>query len=368
MHSNIFISQIILNNFRSHQNFTINTNCKNIVLYGENGAGKTNILESISLLSPGRGLRNAKSEEIINKKNGSNYALAANVNFYDSSIKIQKIHNNDSILKSSILIDDEKAKSSDLLNYLRLIWITPVMEKIMLQSNSERRNFFDRLIFNIEKKHLKSFAGFNKFTKERLYILKSNEIDSSWLEQIELKIAKYAFEIITIRKKIIAMINSNLSTISKPFNSCIVELIYDNSLRLSDYEEIFISHYVEDLSRNRAIDKELNRTILGPNKVELKMWKLDDESIEAKYCSTGEQKSILISIILSVAQIIKNSEFENSPIILIDEAMAHLDQNHREALISELSKLNTQVWYTGVTKNIFDHLSKDTDFFEVKRS
>jgi DNA replication and repair protein RecF len=98
------------------------------------------------------------------------------------------------------------------------------------------------------------------------------------------------------------------------------------------------------------------------------MWKLDDKSIEAKYCSTGEQKSILISIILSVAQIIKNSEFENSPIILIDEAMAHLDQNHREALVSELSKLNTQVWYTGVTKNIFDHLSKDTDFFEVKRS
>ena len=238
----------------------------------------------------------------------------------------------------------------------------------MLQSNSERRNFFDRLIFNIEKNHLKSFAGFNKFTKERLYILKSNEIDSNWLEQIELKIAKYAFEIITIRKKTIAMINSNLSTISKPFNSCIIELIYDNSLQLSEDEEIFISHYVEDLSRNRAIDIELNRTILGPNKVEVKMWKLDDESIEAKYCSTGEQKSILISIILSVAQIIKNSEFENSPIILIDEAMAHLDQNHREALVTELSKLNTQVWYTGVTKNIFDHLSKDTDFFEVKRS
>ena len=368
MHSNIFISQIILNNFRSHKNFSINTNSKNIVLYGENGAGKTNILESVSLLSPGRGLRNAKSEEIINKKNGLNFALTTNVNFNDNSIKIQKIHNKKSIPKSSILIDDEKAKSSDLLNYLRVIWITPVMERIMLQSNSERRNFFDRLIFNIEKNHLKSFAGFNKFTKERLYILKSNEIDSNWLEQIELKIAKYAFEIITIRKKTIAMINSNLSTISKPFNSCIIELIYDNSLQLSEDEEIFISHYVEDLSRNRAIDIELNRTILGPNKVEVKMWKLDDESIEAKYCSTGEQKSILISIILSVAQIIKNSEFENSPIVLIDEAMAHLDQNHREALVSELSKLNTQVWYTGVTKNIFDHLSKDTDFFEVKRS
>ncbi|MDC3144013.1 DNA replication/repair protein RecF [Pelagibacteraceae bacterium] len=368
MHSNIFISQIILNNFRSHQNFSINTNSKNIVLHGENGAGKTNILESVSLLSPGRGLRNAKSEEIINKKNGLNFALTTNVKFNDSSIKIQKIHNKNSILKSSIFIDDEKAKSSDLLNYLRVIWITPVMEKIMLQSNSERRNFFDRLIFNIEKNHLKSFAGFNKFTKERLYILKSNEIDSNWLGQIELKIAKYAFEIIMIRKRIIAMINSNLSTISKPFNSCIIDLIYDNSLQLSEDEEIFISHYVEDLSRNRAIDRELNRTILGPNKVEVKMWKLDDKSIEAKYCSTGEQKSILISIILSVAQIIKNSEFENSPIILIDEAMAHLDQNHREALVSELSKLNTQVWYTGVTKNIFDHLSKDTDFFEVKRS
>ena len=98
------------------------------------------------------------------------------------------------------------------------------------------------------------------------------------------------------------------------------------------------------------------------------MWKLDDTSIEAKYCSTGEQKSILISIILAVSKIIKESEFKNSPIILIDEAMAHLDQNHREALVSELSKLNTQVWFTGVTKKIFDHLSEDTDFFEVKSS
>ena len=292
MHFNTFISQIILNNFRSHQNFSINTNSKNIVLYGENGAGKTNILESVSLLSPGRGLRNAKSEEIINKKNGLNFALTANVNLNDSSFKIQKIHNKNSILKSSIFIDDEKAKSSDLLNYLRVIWITPVMEKIMLQSNSERRNFFDRLIFNIEKNHLKSYAGFNKFTKERLYILKSNEIDSNWLAQIELKIAKYAYEIVTIRKKIIAMINSNLSTVSKPFNSCVIELIYDNSLKFFEDEEIFISHYVEDLLRNRATDKELNRTVLGPNKVELKMWKLEDKSIEAKFCSTGEQKSI----------------------------------------------------------------------------
>ena len=99
MRSNIFISQIILNNFRSHQNFSINTDSKNIVLYGENGAGKTNILESVSLLSPGRGLRNAKSEEIINKKNGLNFALTTNVNFNDSSIKIQKIHNKNSILK-----------------------------------------------------------------------------------------------------------------------------------------------------------------------------------------------------------------------------------------------------------------------------
>ena len=98
------------------------------------------------------------------------------------------------------------------------------------------------------------------------------------------------------------------------------------------------------------------------------MWKLDDRSIEAKYCSTGEQKSILISIILSVAQIIKNSDFAKPPVILIDEAMAHLDQHHREALVDELSKLNTQSWYTGVSKEIFDHLSQDTIFFEVKNS
>ncbi|MBT6729336.1 MAG: AAA family ATPase, partial [Cryomorphaceae bacterium] len=179
----IFISKIILNNFRSHENFSIDANSSNVVLFGKNGVGKTNILESISLLSPGRGLRNAKNEEIINKKSGINYSLSADLKLNDSSVKIKKFFVKDNSNKSNLLIDDEKSKTSELLNFLRVIWVTPVMEKIMLQSNSERRNFFDRLIFNIEKKHLKSFSAYNKFTKERLHILKSNNIDDGWLQQ-----------------------------------------------------------------------------------------------------------------------------------------------------------------------------------------
>ena len=364
----IFISKIILNNFRSHENFSIDANSSNVVLFGKNGVGKTNILESISLLSPGRGLRNPKNEEIINKKSGINYSLSADLKLNDSSVKIKKFFVKDNSNKSNLLIDDEKSKTSELLNFLRVIWVTPVMEKIMLQSNSERRNFFDRLIFNIEKKHLKSFSAYNKFTKERLHILKSNNIDDGWLQQIETNIAQHAYEVIRYRKEAIDKINANLSLISLPFNSCIVELIYDNSLKILDNQDEFIFNYSNILSNNRQIDKELNRTLIGPNKVEVRMWKLDDRSIEAKYCSTGEQKSILISIILSVSQIIRDSEFAMSPIILIDEAMAHLDQHHREALVDELSKLNTQSWFTGVSKEIFSHLGKDTTFFEVKNS
>ena len=150
-----------------------------------------------------------------------------------------------------------------------------------------------------------------------------------------------------------------------PFNSCIVELDYDNSLKIFNNRDEFIFNYSSILSNNRHIDKELNRTLIGPNKVEVRMWKLDDRSIEAKYCSTGEQKSILISIILSVSQIIRDSEFAMSPIILIDEAMAHLDQHHREALIDELSKLNTQSWFTGVSQEIFAHLSEDLSLIHI---
>ena len=368
MRPNIFISKIILNNFRSHENFSIDSSSKNIVLFGKNGVGKTNILESISLLSPGRGLRNAKNDEIINKKNDINYGLTADVKLNDSSIKIQKIYIKDNSHKSKLLIDDEKSKTSDLLNFLRVIWVTPVMEKIMLQSNSERRNFFDRLIFNIEKKHLRSFTAYNKFTKERLHILKSNIADEGWLGQIEKNIAQYASDIIEYRQIAIDQINTNLSLISLPFNSCVIDLIYDDVLKVSVTKEEFIFNYTNILSNNRQIDRDMNRTLIGPNKVEVKMWKLEDRLIEAKHCSTGEQKSILISIILSVGQIIRDSEFANSPIILIDEAMAHLDQHHREALVDELSKLNTQSWFTGVSKEIFAHLDDDATFFEVKNS
>ena len=238
-----------------------------------------------------------------------------------------------------------------------------------MQSNSERRNFFDRLIFNIEKKHLKAFTAYNKFTKERLHILKSNAPDSAWLEQIEKKIAVCAYEIIEYRQAAISKINTNLSLISLPFNSCIIELNYEDTLKITSDIKVNLPLIMKILylKIEQLIKKQIE-LFIGPNKVEVKMWKLDDRSIEAKYCSTGEQKSILISIILSVAQIIKNSDFAKPPIILIDEAMAHLDQHHREALVDELSKLNTQSWYTGVSKEIFDHLSQDTIFFEVKNS
>ena len=368
MRSSILISKITLNNFRSHQEFSLNSRSNNIVLYGENGAGKTNILESLSLLSPGRGLRNAKNEEIININHNTNYSLLTDVEFDESLVKIKKTFVKNSIQKSNFFMDDEKCKTSDLLNFLRVIWVTPIMEKIMLQSNSERRNFFDRLIFNINKKYLKSFSAYNKFTKERLHLLKSNIPDDSWLDQIEFNIAEKASEVIKYRNDAIIQINENLTLISKPFNSCTIELIYESSLKSSNHKEDFITNYKRILQTNRFIDKELNRTSMGPNKVQVNIWKLDDSSIEAKQCSTGEQKSILISIILSVAQIIVRSDFGKPPIILIDEAMAHLDQNHREALIDELGKLNTQSWFTGVSKEIFTHLNKDTIFFEVKNS
>ena len=186
------------------------------------------------------------------------------------------------------------------------------------------------------------------------------------MEQIEKKIAVCAYEIIEYRQAAVSKINTNLSLVSLPFNSCIIELNYEDTLKITSDMGEFTFNYENTLFKNRTIDKETNRTLVGPSKIEVKMWKLDDRSVEAKYCSTGEQKSILISIILSVAQIIKNSDFAKPPIILIDEAMAHLDQHHREALVDELSKLNTQSWYTGVSKEIFDHLSQDTIFFEVK--
>ena len=166
MHSDVIIEKVTLTNFRSHKNIDLNTPELNVVLFGENGSGKTNILEAISLFSPGRGLRGAVNQDLITvDKIINSFEIKILLKYKTGSVTLYKKFLDSTKKESYYLADGEKISSNELLDYLRIIWITPVMEKIMLQSNSEKRNFFDRLIFNIEKKHLGNLRQLDKLLK-----------------------------------------------------------------------------------------------------------------------------------------------------------------------------------------------------------
>jgi len=368
MHSDVIIEKVTLTNFRSHKNTNLNTPKTNVVLFGENGSGKTNIIEAISLFSPGRGLKGAVNQDLITAdKIANSFEIKILLKYKTGSVTLYKKFLNSEKKESYYLADGEKISSNELLDYLRIIWITPVMEKIMLQSNTEKRNFFDRLIFNIEKKHIKNLRQLDKLFKERITLIQNHTNNEEWISIVEEKIANLSFELLETRNKVLILINNELGKIADPFSSCDVEFIYTyDAANYKDSGKEFISKYKDQLKLNRLIDAEINKTSINVNKASVSIWKNAERKLESRDCSTGEQKSMLIAIILSVAKLIKENDSFRAPIILIDEAMAHLDEFHKNQLILELENINSQVWFTGVSKELFSNINDQTVFFEVK--
>ena len=368
MYPNTRIDKISLINFKNHLNTSLKDLRSFVVLNGNNGSGKTNILEAISLFSPGRGIKNSRFEEIPNKnKSQKNFEVKINVKYETGEIELIRSFSSIEKNKNYISADNEKITNFQLLEFINILWITPIMEKVIIQSNSEKRNFFDRLIFNINKSHLKNYTKLQKLLSERLAILKEKNYDTDWLGIIEKNIANLSVRLLIDRITFFDKLNNNLRLVKVPFNTCQVDISHELSkLGNTSNSGDFMENYINTLNKNRDIDSALNKTTLTVNKVEIKIFNNIERIIEAKNCSTGEQKSILLSIFLSVANMVKDQNNRRSPIILIDEAMAHLDAEHKAFLFSELERLKSQVWFSGVSKDLFENINNQTVFFDMK--
>ncbi len=368
MYPDTRIDKISLINFKNHLNTTLKDLGSFVVLNGNNGSGKTNILEAISLFSPGRGIKNSRFLEIPNKnRDQKSFEIKINVKYESGEIELFRSFSSVEKNKNYISADNEKITNFQLLEFINIIWITPILEKVIIQSNSEKRNFFDRLIFNINKNHLKNYAKLQKLLSERLALLKEKNYDKDWLGIIEKNIAKLSVKLLIDRITFIDQLNNNLRSVKVPFNACQIEIFHELSkLGNIGNSDGFTEKYMIALNKNREIDAALNKTTLTVNKVKIKIFNNIERIIEARNCSTGEQKSILLSIFLSVANMVKDQNNKRSPIILIDEAMAHLDTEHKEFLFGELEGLKSQVWFTGVSKDLFENINSQTVFFDMK--
>ncbi len=371
------IRALRLTNFRNYESLFLELENKSAVLFGENGAGKTNFLEALSFFSPGRGLRRTPYENValIDEKGGDgSWALAieAETPFGEANIGTGLLSSLRQADKSrKIRINRETAKHADeLTDYLRFIWLTPAMDGLFTGAAGDRRRFLDRLVLAVDPMHGRRVNAFDKAVKSRNRILEEAFENKNWLDAVEIQIAELGIAVAVARQETISLLLNEVGQITGddgpfPCANIMLEGEVDDMVRMHsalDSEDL----YRALLAKERYRDRAAKRTLVGPHRSDLVVFH-QGKNMPAKLCSTGEQKALLVGLILSHARLVSHMA-GMTPIILLDEIAAHLDVIRRAALFDILEGLNCQAFMTGTDKNLFQALEGRAQFFKVENS
>jgi len=365
-----YFKNIELENYRNFSNFELDFDQRCNVLFGNNGSGKTNILESISLFERGRGFRKDNFSNLINFKSNKDKFRISSKFFHNDADLILSLYSekNKTNLKKKILINGSSSKESKnyFENLFSIIYFLPEMERLFVSSPSLRRNFLDRLIFNTDKSYLKTINDYKKNIYERFKILKNYYNESEWLNNIEKKIIDLGIAIYKRRFEYINNINLTLKKldIDKKFNYKIQLSIEDSFFdKFDNNTEIIIDKYIGAIKTSREVDKLVGGCRIGPHKSDIVGFNFET-NINIKQFSTGQQKTVVLLIILAQCKLLIN-EKNLSPILLFDEVCSHLDENNRELLLHLINTLNVQTFLTGTEKNFFSFLSTKTLYCNI---
>lgn len=373
------ITRLTLTNFRNYQSLRLNTDLSPIIITGPNGTGKTNILEAISFLTPGRGLRGARladikripfEDEEISLING--WAVAADVvkgeDNFEIGTGVEKITREDdentSIYDKRIVkIDGEKISSQgELGKYISAVWLTPQMDRLFRGGSQPRRSFLDRLVYAFDNEHAKRTASFEHLYKEWYHLLKTGKTDDYWLTSIEENMAGLGVAIAAARREQIAKLNNFI--IHDPddvFPSVLLELDGAVEKMLDNMSALEVEDKYREILKSQRKKVLYNETTEGVNRTDFRVY-YHKKSMPAELCSTGEQKSLLISIILAQTKLMMVDKGFN-PIMLLDEIVSHLDEFKREALLQKINELNIQAWMTSTDAELFKSLKNKAQFF-----
>jgi DNA replication and repair protein RecF len=348
---NIAIEELALFNYRNFEQLKLDFQPGVNMIIGLNGVGKTNILESISLLAPGRGLRGAAFDEMC-RSNCNNWSSSFTL---QSKLAIAKIENHFTVSntrKRNILYNGAKISSGELPNLLNILWLTPQMEDFFLTSASIRRKFIDRLVYNFAPEHAHNINLYDHLLKERMQTItdsikkpsRSAVGNNPWLDNIEQRIADIAYVITTWRHKVVSYMQQALDDIAMDFPKGNISLCgLDVSAELE--KEIFIAQYLSKLASFREKDGYSGRSNFGVHKTDIHVVHKQKNQV-ARCCSTGEQKALLISLMLSAIEIILYHN-QASPIILLDEIFIHLDDVKKTQLADYLTSIKMQTFVTA---------------------
>ena len=366
------ILRLSLNHFRNYRTASVETRGDLVVLVGPNGAGKTNCLEAISFLSPGRGLRRATLDDVADNQGDGSWAVSAevegDVGLATLGTGIDPPSAEGAPNPRRNRIDREPVTSAAAFgDHLRMVWLTPAMDQLFMGAASERRRFFDRLVLAIDSEHSGRVSALDRSLRSRNRLLEDRTFDSHWCDAIERETAELAVAVAAQRgqtlQRLSAMLNARGSKSAFPSAQIALDGWMENTL-MSEKATAVEDRYRDILRESRAKDAAAGRTTNGPHTTDLQVI-YAPKNMPAKDASTGEQKALLIGLVLAHANLV--AEMTGiTPLLLLDEVIAHLDPNRRCALFDELLQLRAQVWMTGADPAAFTDIDLGADIFSVK--
>ena len=339
--SGLAITALILSQFRSHKAARLAFDGRPVAIVGPNGAGKTNILEAVSLLSPGRGLRRAGADEIARKPESLGWKITANLHGFGADHQVETWAEGGEA--RAVRIDGKLATQTALGRIARVLWLVPAMDRLWIEAAEGRRRFLDRLTLSFAPDHAEAVLAYEKAMRDRNRLLKDQITDPHWYGALESQMAQAGALITANREAALARLHAAQADAETAFPRADLTLIGEDAADLGPA-----------LADNRRRDMAAGRTLIGPHRADLAAM-FTAKATPAAQCSTGEQKALLISLILANARAL-STDLGAAPILLLDEVAAHLDTARRAALYDEICALGAQALMTGTEANLFDSL------------
>ena len=363
------VTSLSLHHFRNYAHARLEVSgASPVILTGRNGAGKTNVLEAVSLLAPGRGIRRAKLSEMDSYHDQKPWALAAVVNGIQGETKIGTGRAmGDDADKRMVKIDGREIRSqSDLTRHMTVIWLTPQTDQLFNEGASAGRKFLDKLAYGFDPEHASRINEYDYAMRERNRLLQTGNLDPSWLDALEQTMAETASSIAQARLHTAANINHAIEQSPLSFPKAVVGVqgTVEDALRNGDPALSVENNFRSALATGRGLDAAAGRALSGTHRSELRVIH-GEKQLPAEACSTGEQKALLLSIVLAEARAL-GAWKGVVPVLLLDEVIAHLDDIRRLELFEEICQIGAQSWMTGTDKKFFSDLAGKAHYFHIE--
>lgn len=371
------ISSLSVTDFRNYGHLRLVCDGRPVVLSGGNGAGKTNLLEALSFLTPGRGLRRARLSEVT-RHGAEGGAWAVAVSLSANHEELAKLgtgllpgENGAPGERRVVRINGaSQSSTAELTQWLSVVWLTPEMDRLFNDAASGRRRFFDRLVYGLDAGHATRVNAYDRALRERSRLLRDGAMpngaapDPVWLDATEAAMAGHGVAVAAARRETLARLAGALQQAGDTVFPR-AEMTLDGLLE--DWLADLAAVDVEDrfrllLARQRGRDAQAGRALDGPHRTDLRV-RHCDSGMAAADCSTGQQKSLLIAIILTYARVLRS--VAAPPILLLDEVVAHLDAQARARLFDAIDELGAQAWLTGTDHAVFDAMGGRAQYFTV---